>query len=63
MTGFFNVLRQELKKSGVSVTVIYPGLVKTEFPERMILPNGSLQGPSGRWIRRASMRIRTMMGW
>ena len=29
MTGFFEALRAELKSSGVSVTIAYPGVVAT----------------------------------
>jgi short-subunit dehydrogenase len=31
MRGFFNALRQELKSDGISVTMIYPGYVITDF--------------------------------
>jgi len=40
MAGFFDSLRIELKRDGVSVTVVYPGFVATDIAERAIGPNG-----------------------
>jgi short-subunit dehydrogenase len=44
MAGFFDSLRIELKSSGVSVTVAYPGFVATDIAERAIGPDGGLLG-------------------
>jgi short-subunit dehydrogenase len=44
MAGFFDSLRFELRESGVSVTTVYPGLVITEFAERMLKLDGTPQG-------------------
>lgn len=47
--GFYDSLRVELAASGVSVTVICPGWVATEFHERVLLPDGSRRwGAKGR---------------
>jgi short-subunit dehydrogenase len=40
MAGFFDSLRIELRDSGVSVTVAYPGFVDTGFGERALDANG-----------------------
>ena len=55
MAGFFDVLRLELKKHKVSVTMIYPGYVVTEFAERMFKPDRTLQGQEGRKFYTKSM--------
>jgi len=47
MAGFFDSLRLELRNSGVTITMAYPGYVVTEFAERMINPDGTLQGTKG----------------
>lgn len=44
MAGFFDSLRIELKRDGVSVTVIYPGFVATDIAERALGPDGKLLG-------------------
>jgi short-subunit dehydrogenase len=44
MAGFFDSLRIELKRDGVSVTVIYPGFVDTPIAERALGPNGKPLG-------------------
>ncbi|MBA3341023.1 MAG: SDR family oxidoreductase [Gemmatimonadaceae bacterium] len=44
MAGFFDSLRIELKRDGVSVTVIYPGFVATDIAERAIGPGGKVLG-------------------
>ena len=44
MAGFFDSLRIEMKSSGVSVTVAYPGFVATDIAERAIGPDGGLLG-------------------
>ena len=46
MAGFFDSLRIELKDSGVSVTVIYPGFVATEVRLRALGANGKPLGTS-----------------
>lgn len=44
MAGFFDSLRLELKRDGVSVTVIYPGFVATDIAERALGPAGKPLG-------------------
>lgn len=44
LRGFFDALRQELVASGVSVTVIYPGYVVTEFAARVQDSAGQARG-------------------
>ncbi|MEO5902543.1 MAG: SDR family oxidoreductase [Gemmatimonadaceae bacterium] len=44
MAGFFDSLRIELKGSGVSVTMIYPGFVATDIAERALGPDGQPLG-------------------
>jgi len=44
MAGFFDSLRIELRRDGVSVTVVYPGFVATDIAERAIGPNGQPLG-------------------
>ena len=46
MTGFFDSLRIELADSGVSVTMIYPGFVKSEIRERAAGADGKPLGQS-----------------
>ena len=46
MAGFFDSLRIELLGSGVSVTMIYPGFVKTEVRERAFGADGQPLGQS-----------------
>jgi short-subunit dehydrogenase len=50
LQGFSDSLRMELKGSGVSVTVISPYWVVTEFHEHYLDRNGRPKGPSGRAI-------------
>jgi len=50
VNGFSDSLRMELTKAGVSVTVICPYWVVTEFHERYLDRNGKPKGPSGRGI-------------
>jgi short-subunit dehydrogenase len=50
MVGFSDSLRMEVEQDGVSVTVICPSLVVTEFHERYLDKNGQPKGPSGRAI-------------
>ena len=50
MIGFSDSLRMEVKQAGVSVTVICPSLVVTEFHERYLDKNGQAKGPAGRAI-------------
>jgi short-subunit dehydrogenase len=47
MAGFFEALRAELKPSGVSVTVAYPGVVATETRRRGYNARGEPAGTSG----------------
>ncbi len=48
MAGFFDALRLELRKTGVSVTMIYPGYVITEFAENMVQVDGTRVGEKGK---------------
>ncbi len=50
MIGFSDSLRMEVEQAGVSVTVICPSLVVTEFHERYLDKNGQAKGPAGRAI-------------
>lgn len=50
VTGFSDSLRMELSQSGVSVTVIYPYWVVTEFHERLLDKDGKPRGKAGRAI-------------
>jgi short-subunit dehydrogenase len=50
MIGFSDSLRMEVEQSGISVTVICPSLVVTEFHERYLDKNGQAKGPAGRAI-------------
>jgi short-subunit dehydrogenase len=50
MVGFSDSLRMELAGAGVSVTVICPYWVVTEFHERYLDKDGRPKGPSGRAI-------------
>jgi NADP-dependent 3-hydroxy acid dehydrogenase YdfG len=43
MTGFFDSLRIEIAEYGISVTMIYPGVVGTETRERAVGANGRLK--------------------
>ncbi|MBE0650412.1 MAG: SDR family oxidoreductase [Bacteroidales bacterium] len=46
MAGFFDTLRVELKESGVSVTMIYPGFVSSEVRQRAMGGDGKPIGKS-----------------
>ena len=46
MAGFFDALRIELKETGVTVTMIYPGFVSTEVRERAMGGDGKPLGKS-----------------
>ena len=50
VSGFSDSLRMELRNEGVSVTVVYPYWVVTEFHERMLDKDGQARGPGGRAI-------------
>jgi short-subunit dehydrogenase len=50
MMGFSDSLRIEVEQAGISVTVICPAFVVTEFHERYLDKNGQPKGPSGRAI-------------
>ena len=47
MTGFFEALRAELKDSGVSVTLAYPGVVSTQIRTHGLNAQGEVAGVSG----------------
>jgi short-subunit dehydrogenase len=47
MTGFFESLRTELMDSGVSVTIVYPGVVATQIRYRGFDAQGRAAGRSG----------------
>lgn len=47
LTGFFEALRAELKRSGVSVTIAYPGTVATALRQRGYDARGHRSGASG----------------
>jgi short-subunit dehydrogenase len=47
MTGFFEALRVELKRAGVSVTTAYPGVVATRIRHRGYNAQGEPAGVSG----------------
>ncbi|MFC5548864.1 SDR family oxidoreductase [Massilia aerilata] len=47
MTGFFEALRAELKSTGVSVTIAYPGVVDTRIRYRGFNALGQEMGSSG----------------
>jgi short-subunit dehydrogenase len=47
MTGFFEALRAELRNSGVSVTIAYPGVVTTQLRHRGYNARGQAAGFSG----------------
>jgi short-subunit dehydrogenase len=47
MTGFFEALRTELKPTGVSVTIAYPGVVATEIRRNGWNARGQTAGRSG----------------
>jgi short-subunit dehydrogenase len=50
MAGFFDNLRNELAGSGVSVTMIYPGMVATNFAGNVVQADGTTLGEDGRKI-------------
>ncbi len=50
LEGFSESLRMELQPDGVSVTVISPSWVASEFHEHYMDKNGQAKGPSGRAI-------------
>lgn len=47
MTGFFEALRAEVKRDGVSVTIAYPGVVATRIRHRGFDASGRPAGASG----------------
>ena len=47
MSGFFEALRAELKPSGVSITIAYPGVVDTRIRHRGFNARGQAAGVSG----------------
>jgi short-subunit dehydrogenase len=50
LSGFFDALRMELARAGVSVTVIYPSWVVTDFHQSMLDVDGVPWGEEGRKI-------------
>lgn len=52
MVGFFDSLRIELEESGVSVTIIAPGFVRSEIHKRAIGPDGQPLGASPMQVER-----------
>jgi short-subunit dehydrogenase len=50
LNGFYDALRMELAKTGISITVIYPAWVVTEFHESMLDKDGKPRGEEGRKI-------------
>jgi short-subunit dehydrogenase len=50
LNGFYDSLRMELARFGVSITVIYPAWVVTEFHESMLDKDGQPRGKEGRKI-------------
>jgi short-subunit dehydrogenase len=50
MHGFFEALRMELVKDGVSITIVCPSWVATEFHEAQLDKDGIPRGPRGRAI-------------
>jgi short-subunit dehydrogenase len=55
MHGFYDSLRMELTPAGVSVTVICPWWVVTEFHESQMDKNGMPRGPQGRAVYNKKM--------
>jgi short-subunit dehydrogenase len=53
--GFFDALRMELRQHGVSVTLICPWWVVTEFHEAQLDKDGRPRGPRGRAIYTPNM--------
>ncbi len=47
MAGFFDSLRIELRQTGVTVTVVYPGFVLSEINRHALAPNGQPFGDRG----------------
>lgn len=62
LTGFSDSLRIELRNEGVSVTVIFPYWVVTEFHERMLDKDGQARGPGGRAIYTKKMMTADQCG-
>jgi len=58
MVGFFEALRTELRASGVSVTIAYPGVVATEIRRRGFDAEGKPAGRSG-LDERGAMSVET----
>jgi short-subunit dehydrogenase len=57
MAGFFDALRIELRPTGVSVTMIYPGYVATHFAGNVVRPDGTKMGDRG--MRLYTKRVMT----
>jgi len=55
MLGFSDALRMELAEAGVSVTVVCPYWVITEFHERFLNKDGQPAGPQGRAVYTKNM--------
>jgi len=48
LTGFYDSLRNEMRRTGVTVTAVYPSFVVTEFNERLLESDGTPRGERGR---------------
>ena len=55
MNGFSDSLRMEVSRKGVSITVICPYWVVTEFQERYLDKDGNPKGKSGRVLYNEKM--------
>lgn len=47
MAGFSDILRNELRSEGVSLTAVYPGYVVTNFAGNVVKPDGQKMGEQG----------------
>jgi short-subunit dehydrogenase len=47
MAGFFEALRAEVKDAGISVTIAYPGVVRTQIRHHGFNAQGDMAGESG----------------
>lgn len=57
MAGFFDALRIELRPTGVSVTLIYPGYIATHFAGNVVKTDGTKMGAKG--MRLYTKRVMT----
>ena len=56
MAGFFESLRPEIARDGVTITLVYPGFVATDISVRAIGPHGTTLG-SRRVVRARAMPV------